>query len=90
MMNDACGKEQRLLRLWRDWQELLTTAPCSHDCRDMERAIYRLLKATPPWDEVDAEQLHREAYPVPKERPPLHLPDHWGLTRSDVMEAGHW
>lgn len=64
---------------------MLVVAPASYDCADLERAIFRLLRAVPPFDEIDAEKLHRDAYPDPAQRPPLHLPDTWGMTAADVM-----
>jgi len=84
-MVDRDSSEARLHRLWREWQQLLQTAPSSDDCSDTERAIYRLLRAVPPFDEIDAELIHRESYPDPKDRPTMSLPHHWGLELADVL-----
>ena len=85
-------KTERLLATYRSWQAALQTAPCSKYCSDLEETVYRLVGAVPPFSSVDWEALHREAYPIPAERPPRLLPD--GLIEdlkiSDITYSDRW
>ncbi len=92
MTGKEASKTDRLLQAYRDWQEALVTAACSTYCSDLEDCVYRLVGANSPFENIDWEQLHREAFPEPANRPPRLVPDGMieDLKLSDVLfDTGH-
>lgn len=78
------SKVEKLLETYRDWQDLLASAPACEEVEELCSSIYRQLRLAPGFDAPDLEALHREAYPDASTRPPRLVPT--TLVLADVLE----